>query len=130
MKPAMVATLGLLIAAGPAFAHHPFDSEFDVQAPVTLTGMVTTLDWTDPHVVIHVDVKDTSGQTRNWNFETGSLAEMEKNGWTKTTLKQGDQITVQGYRAKSEPYVASARMIELPGGKKLSSAASDGGPQK
>ncbi len=130
MKPAMVATLGLLIAAGPAFAHHPFDSEFDVQAPVTLTGMVTTLDWTDPHVVIHVDVKDTSGQTRNWNLETGSLAEMEKNGWTKTTLKQGDQITVQGYRAKSEPYVASARMIELPGRKKLSSAASDGGPQK
>jgi Family of unknown function (DUF6152) len=130
MKYAVLATLGLLTAAGPAFAHHPFDSEFDARAPMSLTGTVTKYDWVDPHVIVYVDVKDASGQTRNWHMETGSLAEMGKNGWTKATLKEGDRITIQGYRAKSEPYFASARVIELPGGKKMSSVSDDGGPQK
>lgn len=128
MKPVMFAALGLLMAAGPALAHHPFASEFDAQAPVTLTGTVMQVDWNDPHVVIHVAVKD-GGQTRDWSMQAASPDTMKNKGWTQAMLKQGEQITVEGYRAKSEPFVMAARMIELPGGKKLSSAANDGGPQ-
>lgn len=114
MRTATFATLGLLVAATPAFAHHPFASEFDANAPLSLTGKVTQVDWNDPHVMVHVAINDASGQTRNWSFEAASPQMLEGKGWTKTTLKDGDQITVQGYRAKSEPFVAAARVIELP----------------
>jgi uncharacterized protein DUF6152 len=129
MRPVMLAALGLVMAAGPAFAHHPFASEFDAKAPITLTGTVMRVDWNDPHVMIHVVVKDAAGQTRDWSMEAASPNGMKSKGWTQAMLKQGEQITVQGYRAKSEPFVMTARMIELPGGQKMSSAANDGGPQ-
>jgi Family of unknown function (DUF6152) len=129
MKTATFAVLGLLIAAGPALAHHPFASEFDADAPLSLTGKVTKVDWSDPHVMVHVSVNDPSGQSRNWNFEAASPQMLEGKGWTKSTLKEGDQIMVRGYRAKSEPFVAAARVIQLPDGKKLSAADDDdGGP--
>jgi hypothetical protein len=66
---------------------------------------------------------------KTWDLETASPEEMTTMGWTPTMLKMGDQVTVQGYRAKSEATVVSARTIELPGGKKLSSAGDDGGPK-
>jgi Family of unknown function (DUF6152) len=120
-----------LFIAGPALAHHPFDSEFDVQAPMTVSGPVTRVDWSEPHVYVHVDVKDPSGQTRNWNFELASPALLTRKGWSKDALKQGETITIKGYRAKSEPFVAAGRMIEMPNGKQLSSADDDdGGPKQ
>jgi len=96
---------------------------------VRLNGTVTKLDWTDPHVVVQLAVVDAGGQARTWNCEAASPSVMQKKGWQKDTLKEGQQITVQGYRAKSEPFVAAARVIVLPGGKSLSSADDDdGGP--
>ena len=104
-----VAVLVTLAIAGPAWAHHPFDSEFDTNAPVKLSGKVTKIYWSDPHVVVQLGVVDAGGQTREWNFEAASPSAMENKGWQKDTLKEGQQITVQGYRAKSEPFVAAAR---------------------
>jgi hypothetical protein len=130
MKIASFATLGLLILTAPAFAHHPFASEFDASAPVTLTGKLTKVVWNEPHVVFHVAVKDPAGETRDWSLEAASPAMLERKGWTKTMLKEGDQITVRGYRAKSEPFMGTARSIELPGGKKMPSGDdNDGGPK-
>jgi Family of unknown function (DUF6152) len=95
-----------------------------------LTGTIMKVDWTDPHVVIQIGVRDAGGQTRTWNFEGASPSMMQKKGWQKDMLKEGQQITVQGYRAKSEPFVAAARMITLADGKSMSSADDDdGGPK-
>jgi hypothetical protein len=130
MKIASFAASALLILTAPAFAHHPFASEFDANAPVSLTGNVTKIDWNEPHVVFHVAVKDPGGQTRNWSLEAASPAMLERKGWTKAVLKEGDRITVQGYRAKSEPFTAAARSIDLPDGKKMQSGDDDdGGPK-
>ena len=126
-----MAGFAFLLAAAPAFAHHPFESEFDAQAPLTLSGTVTRVEWVEPHVSVRVDAKDASGQTRNWNLELASPAMLTRKGWSKDTLKQGEVITVKGYRAKSEPFTASARVVEMPDRKQLSSADDDdGGPKQ
>jgi hypothetical protein len=129
MKVLAIAAVGMIVAAGPAFAHHPFASEFDANAPVRLAGKVTKVDWYNPHVKIHMTARAPNGD-QNWTLEAASPTELGRKGWTRTTLKAGDQITVDGYRAKSEPMTAAARVIELPGGKKLSAADDeDGGPR-
>jgi hypothetical protein len=126
----VLAAIAILSIAGSAWAHHPFDAEFDATAPVRLSGTITKVDWSDPHVVVQIGVADPGGQTRTWNFEAASPSMMQNKGWQKDMLKEGQQITVQGYRAKSEPFVAAARVIVLPGGKSMSAAdEDDGGPK-
>jgi len=102
---------------------HSSNAEFDEQKSVTLIGTVKGVDWSDPHVLVHVEAKEASGQTKNWRVEMGSVAEMEDHGWAEDTVKLGDRITVEGNLAKSEPCFASARMVEVPGGKKLSATS-------
>jgi hypothetical protein len=129
MKVPTVAVVGMIVAAGPAFAHHPFASEFDANAPVRLTGKVTQVNWTSPHVRFSMTATTATGN-QNWTLEAASPADLSRKGWTQNTLKMGDQITVEGYRAKSEPMTAAARVIELPDGKRLSAADdNDGGPK-
>jgi hypothetical protein len=128
MKRAFLAAAGvLLIASGPSLAHHPFSSEFDANAPVRLSGKVARVDWSNPHVTIHLT---GANGNQNWTLEAASPTELTRKGWSRDTLKVGDQITVEGFKAKSEPTTAAARVIELPGGKNLSAAEDeDGGPK-
>jgi hypothetical protein len=121
----------LLLTGVPALAHHSFAAEFDVKQPVTLKGTVTKVEWTNPHVWIYMDVKDEQGNVEQWQCENGAPNALARMGWTRNSLKAGDQITVEGFRAKNAEKTANARQITLPDGHKVfSGSAEDGGPGK
>jgi len=100
-------------------AHHSFAAEYDSSKPVTLKGTVTKVEWTNPHARFYVDVKDENGKVTNWNLELASPNVLTMNGWTRHSLKEGDQITVQGAQAKDGANLANARSVVLADGKKV-----------
>jgi hypothetical protein len=102
---------------------HAGSNDFDEQKSVTLTGTVKEVNWTDPHVLVRIEAKEAGGQAKNWRIEMGSPAEMAHHGWAADTMKPGDRITIEGNPAKSDPYFASARMVQVPGGRRLSAAS-------
>src|SRR5215813_4979252 len=94
-------SLGLLLAAAPALlAHHSFAAEYDAKKPVTLKGIVTKVEWMNPHVYFFIDVTDEAGKTENWALEMGPPNGLQKSGWTRNTMKVGDEVTVEGSMAK------------------------------
>jgi hypothetical protein len=100
-------------------AHHGFSSEYDENKPVQLTGVVTKLEWTNPHARFYMDVKDASGKVTNWNFELASVNSLRRNGWTQFTLKVGETVTASGYAALSGVPMANASSVRLPDGSRL-----------
>jgi Family of unknown function (DUF6152) len=107
------------MTALPALAHHSFAAEFDAKQPLTLKGTVTKVEWTNPHAWFYIDVKDDSGAVVHWQCETGPPNMLSRNGWRKDSLKPGDQVTVNGFRAKDGTNTATAREVLLPSGKKV-----------
>ena len=122
-------TLGIvLLIAVPLFAHHPFSAEFDQKKTVTLSAVVTKFDWGNPHAYLHAIVPQPDGTTQAWSFEMGSVVGLKKAGWTKTTVRPGDMVTIEGWlaRSKSKPTTANMKAIRLPDGRELSAASSNG----
>lgn len=124
------AIAALLLTAATAYAHHPFAQDFDKDKPVTLNGTVTRVQWANPHVYTYLKVKDEQGKEATWRVEMGSPAALMTNGWTKTTLKTGQMVTLQGWRAKNGTNFANAEEMTMSDGKKLSAASSNGAPNQ
>ena len=120
-----MATAAALLTAVPAFAHHPFASEFDWKKPVTLTGTVTKVDWSNPHASVSIDIRDASGTITSWVVELGSPRVLEKNyRWNANVLKAGDSVTVDGWLAKDGRKFVSAKSFTLTDGRELFAASS------
>ena len=110
---------GLIVTAAPVFAHHSFAAEYDASKPVDVKGVVTKVEWTNPHARFYVDVKDEKGNVTNWNFELASPNVLSRNGWTRHSLKEGDTISVQGSKAKDGANLANAKTVTLADGRKV-----------
>jgi hypothetical protein len=110
---------GLLAANLPIFAHHSFAAEFDGNKQITLTGVVTKVDWVNPHAYIYVDVKGEDGAVVNWAIETGAPNVLYRQGWRKDDLKAGDTVTMEAFMAKDGSHTAAARSVKLPDGRKV-----------
>ena len=121
-----VAVLSLLTAAVPLLAHHSFAAEYDSNKPITVTGTVTKMEWMNPHARFYVDVKDANGKVTSWNFELGAIPVLLKQGWRKDSLKAGDQVSVEGSRAKDGSTNANARSVMLPDGRRVFGGSSGG----
>ena len=92
-------------------AHHSFSAEFDLDKPIRLTGVVTKLEWTNPHAWFYIDVKDESGKVTNWGWELGSPNGLIRTGWNRNSLKIGTEVTVEGSRARDGGNTANARVL-------------------
>ena len=107
----LVLGFGLLVAATPAAAHHSFAAEFDAAQPVTVKGNVTRIAWTNPHVWIYLNVEDETGKLVNWGFEMGAPHQVRNRGWDRNTLKAGDELIVEGSRARDGSFRMNARSV-------------------
>ena len=124
---AAAAFAGVLTYAPPVLAHHSFAAEFDADKPITLTGGVTKIEWTNPHTYFFIDVVDQkTGKVTNWGLEMGSPNGLMRQGWSRNSLKVGDVVTVEGSRAKDGSNTANARAVSLASGQRLFAASSQG----
>jgi len=116
--------LPLILTTFPLAAHHSFAAEFDDKQPVTLDGTVVKFDFTNPHSWIYLDVKKADGAMERWSVETGSTNALFRRGWRKDSLRAGDHITVDAFRAKDGSHTANASQVKLPDGRQISAASS------
>ena len=118
------AVLVVLVAAAPAVAHHSFAGEYDGKKPVTITGTVTKIEWTNPHARFYVDTKEADGTVTHWALELGSPNLLIRYGFTKDLLTIGSQVTVEGFQAVDGSNVANGKTVKFPDGKVLAAGSS------
>jgi hypothetical protein len=127
-----LASLLLVTAAAavlPVRAHHSFAAEFDASKAIRLTGVLTKVEWTNPHSYFYMDVKDDNGNVVNWGCEGGSPVALSRRGFKRADIKIGDTMIVDGYPAKDGSHLVDARRLTLSDGRTFwGGSAGDGGP--
>ena len=131
MKKSMMTLLtvcvGVVLYAMPMLAHHSFAAQYDGQKKVTLKGIVTKVEWMNPHAYFYINVKEPTGKVTNWALEMGAPAGLQKQGWTRNTMHVGDEVIVVGSLAKDGSKLANATSVtNAATGKKLGAASSGG----
>lgn len=121
--------LGLLAAALPAVAHHSFPAQYDINKPVALTGKVTKVEWTNPHIFIYADVTDDKGVVANWAFEMGGPNALIRQGWKRDSLKPDDLVLFEGSLARDGSNLVNARTVTMVSTGRKMFAGSSGGDQ-
>lgn len=122
------AVAGLLVAGSvTAYAHHSFAAQYDSNKPVKMAGVVTKLEWTNPHVYIFIDVTDKAGKVVNWGFEMGPPHMLQKSGWKKNALKIGEVLSIEGWLARDGSNSANARRVTRKTTGEVMGAASSAG---
>ncbi|HEX9875033.1 MAG TPA: DUF6152 family protein [Gammaproteobacteria bacterium] len=120
MRAAVIPALSLLLSHSvPAAAHHTFIAQYDPQRPVSMTGVVTRVEWTNPHARFYLDVADESGAVVNWNLELASPNVLRRYGWTGKSLQPGDRVSVDGSLARDGSKMANALSVTLSDGSKI-----------
>ncbi len=120
----LILSLALLLSRSPAYAHHSFAAEYNTEKPLQITGTVTKVEWTNPHVHFYVDVKNDKGELVNWNIELGPPLILRHLGWRENSLKIGDQVTIEGYLAKDNSNLANAKKVTLADGRSVFAGSS------
>jgi hypothetical protein len=117
MRTALLTSVAVLASVVPLLAHHSIAAEFDTAKPLTLKGTIAKVEWSNPHIWFYVDVKAASGKVARWQCEGGAPNSLTRSGWTKNSLKQGDEITVDGDLAKDGMNTLHARTVKFADGK-------------
>ena len=130
MKRMLLIVIAIGLAGAPLVAHHSFAAEFDASKAIRVTGTLSKVEWTNPHIYFYLDAKDEQGNAVRWTCESGAPGALSRRGFKRGDLKLGDMIVVDGYRAKNGANLVDARRVTLADGRIVSGAsAGDGGPQ-
>ena len=121
--------LGLFLVAAPMLAHHSFMVNFDMSKSIKVKGVLTKVTWANPHISFYVDVTDEAGKVTNWGVDAAGPSALVGRGWSRTSLKPGDIITVEGFPARNGKPFAAASTVTLADGRRVF-AGSDGAYSK
>ena len=124
LKTLTIAACGLALSALTAQAHHAFSAEYDRDRPITLTGTVTLLEWTNPHARLYIDAPGDDGEIVNWDLELGPPNGLMRQGWRRDSLLPGTTVTVEGFRHREKATVANARSVTLGDGRRVFAGSS------
>lgn len=126
VRRALLALFALTLTAMPTHAHHSFAAQFDAEQPVAFEGVVTKIDWMNPHVYFYIDVRNPdTDEIENWGFEMGPPHQLQRRNWKRNSMQIGDVVSVEGSRARDGSLLANARRVTLADGTVLGAASSE-----